>query len=354
KRCPLFVIEHLKKEGIVEKLKIENKPIRVNLLEDANFYQRIAISIKYHNQLFGYLWIYEPEAIFTDEQMELTTRIAARIGELLFNNQLAEKHDVHTLLWKMVNGEFTNNMEMYRAAKLANYSLPKQFSIVILSVQNPKYLYVFKQVKKIFVDMRIVYYLGKGTEIIGLIDTDDHDGLNAKVQKFFEQINKDLAAEERDALFIGIGNEYETLKRIRKSYLEALEVIETMSFLNVRNQKVYFYYELGFYRHLKAMYKKNVTEQYRNEQIVTLIDKDIKANSELVKTVWYYLKNDSKAGQTADELFIHHNTLHYRLKQVNELTSIDFTNVVEKMELYLELFLIFHVADYEEHYKKAL
>src|SRR5699024_7002212 len=62
KRCPLFVIEHLKKEGIVEKLAKEDKPIRVHLLEDANFYQRVAISVKHRQQLTGYLWSYASEA----------------------------------------------------------------------------------------------------------------------------------------------------------------------------------------------------------------------------------------------------------------------------------------------------
>src|SRR5699024_10342007 len=160
--------------------------------------------------------------------------------------------------------------------------------------------------------------------------------------------------QERIALFIGVGNIYDQIEQVRKSYLEALEVIETMSFLNATKQQTYFYDALGLYRHVKTMYKKNVTEQYRNGQIIALMEKDLQTNSELVKTVWYFLRNDTKIGQTAEALFIHHNTLHYRLKQVEQITSIDFTNVMEKLELYLELFLIYHVADYERHYRLVL
>src|SRR5690625_4771795 len=121
KRCPLFVIEHLKKEGIVAKLKAENKPIRVHLLEDKNFYQRIAISIKHRGEIFGYLWIYEAEESFSNEHLQLIIETAERNGEILYNNRLAEKIDVHSLLWKLVNGEFSNEMEISEAARQTGF-----------------------------------------------------------------------------------------------------------------------------------------------------------------------------------------------------------------------------------------
>src|SRR5690625_6255998 len=40
KRCPLFIIERLKKDGIVDRLKKENHPIRLQSMEDVKFYQR--------------------------------------------------------------------------------------------------------------------------------------------------------------------------------------------------------------------------------------------------------------------------------------------------------------------------
>src|SRR5690625_7263584 len=47
KRCPLFVIEHLKKEGVIDRLITESKPIYLHLIEDTNFFKRLAISIKF-------------------------------------------------------------------------------------------------------------------------------------------------------------------------------------------------------------------------------------------------------------------------------------------------------------------
>src|SRR5690625_3408585 len=50
KRCPLFIIERLKKDGIVDRLKKENHPIRLQSMEDVKFYQRIVVSLKYKDR----------------------------------------------------------------------------------------------------------------------------------------------------------------------------------------------------------------------------------------------------------------------------------------------------------------
>jgi len=66
------------------------------------------------------------------------------------------------------------------------------------------------------------------------------------------------------------------------------------------------------------------------------------------------LKNDCKVAQTAEELFIHPNTLSYRLKQIQELTAIDFTNMDEKTELYTHLLILQLIPDYKAFYEQLI
>src|SRR5699024_12589053 len=122
--------------------------------------------------------------------------------------------------------------------------------------------------KKLFIEEKIAYYLRKGTEIIGIVHSDNEQKSPVKTRKLQERLMAMLSDEEKDALFIGIGNEYSQIKEVRKSYLEKLEVIETMNFLNVEQETLFFFYELGINRYIKMMYKKNVNEQCRNEKIV--------------------------------------------------------------------------------------
>src|SRR5699024_12340823 len=59
KRYPLYVIERLKREGIIDRLAKEDRPIRVGRMEDIHYYERIAITLKWREKICGYLCLYE-------------------------------------------------------------------------------------------------------------------------------------------------------------------------------------------------------------------------------------------------------------------------------------------------------
>src|SRR5699024_5089812 len=141
---------------------------------------------------------------------------------------------------------------------------------------------------------------------------------------------------------------------MRRSYIEALEVIETMIFLDSIDKKIIHFKELGVYRYAKLMYKKNIAEQYRNEKLLKLMQHDINNNSALLRTLWYYLKMDAKEARTAKALFIHPNTLHYLMNKIKEINMVILSNMDEKMELHSQLILIFSISDYYDLYKNSL
>lgn len=353
KRCPLFVIERLKTEGIVSKLQHDNHPLRIDI-EEINFYKRIAISLKQDEELYGYLWVYETEDTLEESYLDELQQIAPHLGKLMHSKQQEVEKDQQTFIWQLMNHEFLGDTEIQREAKAVGYEIPEEFTVIAISVRGASFLSILGKAKKLFIEEKIAYYLGKGTEIIGVVHSDNEQKSLVKTRKLQEKLMTMLSDEEKGALFIGIGNEYSQIKQVRKSYLEALEVIETMDFLNVKQQTTFFFYELGMYRYIKIMYKKNVNEQYRNEKIVKMMKRDVENNSELLLTLGTYLKNDCKVAQTAEELFIHPNTLSYRLKQIQELTAIDFTNMDEKTELYTHLLILQLIPDYKAFYEQLI
>lgn len=351
KRCPLFIIERLKKEGIIDRLKWEERPLRLPAIEDIGFYQRIVVSLKHHNIIRGYLWIYEADESIDEEVLTFLTQIAPYLGKLLFEEQQVIENDLPTVIWKLINDEFLNEAEMYRAANIASYQVPKQFTIIIASIKDPEFLSILNTIKTIFIKEEIAFYLGKGTEIVGIVDGTREVSSVQKTDNLKQELLENLSEKEKNAVFIGSGREYQKVSQIRQSYLEALEVIETLVFLNL-DQVTCSFDELGMYRYIKLMYKKNVSENYRNEKIVKIMKKDAENNSELLKTLWYYIKNNCRVGKTAEMLFIHPNTLNYRVKQIVELTNINFDNIHERAELYSQLIALNHIPDYYEFYRR--
>lgn len=88
--------------------------------------------------------------------------------------------------------------------------------------------------------------------------------------------------------------------------------------------------------------------------MLTLIQNDKEKQTDLLRTLEVYLANNGKGKQTANELFIHPNTLNYRIKQIQELTNIDFNDFNVKTYLYTELLLLNNVEAYYQRYKEAL
>lgn len=353
KRCPLYVIERLKKEGIFERLAVENKPIRIQRMDDIDFYERVVISLKIHDEIYGYLWICETERL-TDKDFAFLADIAPHLASCL-DSQTQVKQDVQqTLIWSLLNDDFLNDAEIYQKAKMASWPVPKAFTVIAYSIKNAGFVYVLEKIKHILSEAGLALYLGKGTEIIGIVDGADGEKSLARTKNILHQVTDSLNKKERESVYLGIGGTYNRISSMRKSYLEALEVIETMVFLNIQTQSIYYFKDLGFYRYVKLMYKKNVSEQYRNTSLIKLMQTDMENKSELLKTLWYYLKNDCKVAKTADAIFIHPNTLNYRLKQISGIVHIDFGNMEVKMELYTELMLIHLIPDYKEFYLQEL
>lgn len=353
KRCPLYVIEWLKKEGVVERLEKNNHPIRLHRMEDIDFYERVVISLKYEGRLYGYLWIYEA-AMLEDKDLGFLEDIAPHLGKSLYKKQYVEESDQQTFIWKMLNHEYISDVEMFQEAKRVSFGMPTPCTVIVYSVRDVQLVYVLEKIKAYFNRVGITYYLGKGTEIIGLVSSDMHSNEGDATDFLLKEIRELLTEEEYAAVFVGVGNMYDTLPSLRKSYLEALEVIETLVFLNVAKQETFHFQHLGMYRYMKLMYKKNMNDKHLNRHILKLMQADIKNNSELLWTLWHYLKHDCKVNKTAEALFIHPNTMSYRLKQMEELIRIDFSNMEAKVEYYMQLMLIHYVPDYRAFYEQEL
>jgi len=350
KRCPLFVIERLKKEGIVEQIKRKSEPIRLQPMEDIQFTQRVVVGLKHNGKLHGCLWIYETEQL-NEEEWSLLTDVAPHLGKILFHETKREETNLQSVLWKILNDEYATESELYDATNYVSYTIPSHFSVLIASVKDPNYISILTTMKHKMMEDNIAYYLGSGTEIIGIIGGKSINEVTDLLATYKNKLEATLTDDERKVTFIGSGNVYSDVQNIRKSYLEALEVIEMMFFLNVE-QVSCSYQELGIYRYIKLMYEKNINDEYYNEKIVQLMLNDKRNNSELVKTLWFYLKNNCRTGMTAQELFIHPNTLTYRIKQIEEIANINFDDAHERVELYSQLIALYHIPNYYKHYER--
>jgi len=139
-------------------------------------------------------------------------------------------------------------------------------------------------------------------------------------------------------ILIGIGKEYNSLDFVQKSYKESLEVIECKK--KFGNSALYFYDSIGIFKILPNIFEQFNQQAYENEKLNKLQEHDKANYSDLIRTLQVYLKNNCKMKETSDVLFIHTNTLYYRLKKISKITNLQFEEFEDRMTLYLDLLYI--------------
>src|SRR5699024_3494931 len=161
KRCPLFIIERLKKDGVIDALKKYDEALRIDAMEDVQFYKRVVISLKHENIVYGYLWIYEAEEPSSEDVLQQLTEIAPYIGELLYEKEMKQKAgkltDASQFLWKLLNDEFLNTSTLHREANLLSIPLPDSFSVFVMSIKESDYVFVLSKLKQFLLKEHILF-----------------------------------------------------------------------------------------------------------------------------------------------------------------------------------------------------
>lgn len=85
------------------------------------------------------------------------------------------------------------------------------------------------------------------------------------------------------------------------------------------------------------------------ELVQPLTDYDRRRNSDLMRTLRVYFRCGTNASEAADRLFLHRNSLLYRLERVQELTGLDLKDHREALALQLGILATTGGEDEDKH-----
>jgi len=77
--------------------------------------------------------------------------------------------------------------------------------------------------------------------------------------------------------------------------------------------------------------------QFCDEMLGKLLDYDAQHNSTLVETLSEYFTQRGNLSRTAEALYIHRNTLQYRMERIGEITGLDLDNPETRLAMQLAL-----------------
>ncbi|MGE5262654.1 MAG: helix-turn-helix domain-containing protein [Acidobacteriota bacterium] len=151
-----------------------------------------------------------------------------------------------------------------------------------------------------------------------------------------DSIRRQAAAEfPKDPLAIGIGRPVDALIGLRDSYREARQALFMARRLAEPNPL--YFGELNVYRLLFQLEYSPELVTFCNEIIGPLIEYDRAQGTDLVETLIAYFAHKGNLSQTAEALFVHRNTLLYRMERIKEISGLDLDNPETRLSIQLAL-----------------
>lgn len=156
---------------------------------------------------------------------------------------------------------------------------------------------------------------------------------STNVVKEIEQLAAYLEKMHGDSCKFSIGSYHQSVKGISDSYGEAV----LTSFVGTRLdplKTIYMYEDYKIPVFLARANQLGISEIH-SENYQHLIQQDKKG--ELIETLKAYIEENGDINKTTEKLFIHRNTLRYRLDKILEITGKDPRKVKDLLELYLSM-----------------
>lgn len=150
------------------------------------------------------------------------------------------------------------------------------------------------------------------------------------------RLRDQLASDYPNAkLSAGLSGIVTTLTQWPQAYQDALQAMGVGERLNL--QEVVEFNSLGIYRLLGQLDDVSAVREFCDEVIGPLVNYDRDHRSSLVLTTEQYFNHHGNVSQTAESLFIHRNTLLYRLERIQDLTGHDLNQSDMRLALHLAL-----------------
>ncbi len=134
---------------------------------------------------------------------------------------------------------------------------------------------------------------------------------------------------------IGIGRPVNDLLSLRVSYREAAQAMALEQ--RLRHHKPQAYANLGVYRLLLPLTESNELRAFCDQALGRLIVDERAGKTHLLETLRAYFECNGNVAQTAKALYIHRNTLLYRLDRIREVGSLDLDDAETRLQLQLAL-----------------
>nr|WP_106783053.1 PucR family transcriptional regulator [Lysinibacillus timonensis] len=291
-----------------------------------------------------------PESIvqFADEkqfplfQMEWKYRVADLLKntiELISMTQASinQQHNEEKLLYNLIFRY--DHPRMLIEEKLLQKGIPKGAELGIITCTTKNANHPISQYSEIiFHEFQNRYHrflsLKQNNELIFLINRQEVKTSQIPFSKTVEKIyEKALERTGELELMIGMGNFYTELKKVSKSYDESLMVIHLVK--QHKNPLIQKYKEIGTYKIITNVPDQSIINTFHQDMLGPIYLYDQLHNTDFVDFLRIFLEENGSANKISKRLFIHRNTVAYKINKIESLLDLDLNSTFARTNLHV-------------------
>lgn len=321
------------------------------------------------NEQFGFL-LFEKDCLQTQGNGSIQTALEyasivliLHIQVRIANQQMAEKYKA-SFLEDLLTNNVKTDVEIHNRARLYGWDFTNGGLAAVVDINNIKkyftdrldsntnrmleeateiiFRHSIQEMHQMFPQSK---YFRQSDLIVFIISmpVDNREALPEQLEQTFKRLQGRLSRVSPFTITLGIGQYYENIRDISKSYSEARVAIN-LGYSLQWFDRILFYNRLGLYRLLAPVMNSPESEELCMQYIRPLEDYDRKYHGELLPTLQEILQNGWNLKESAAGLYIHYNSIKYRYSKICKVLNLDLAehNNRSLVEIAMKLYLLKH------------
>ncbi|HCJ58229.1 PucR family transcriptional regulator [Lutispora sp.] len=143
--------------------------------------------------------------------------------------------------------------------------------------------------------------------------------------------------------YTGIGRCYGKLNDLWKSLEESKKALSFARIFN--NDNIIHYDNLGIFRLLCMEHQESEIRRFYKENVEPLCEYDEQKDGELIRTLKMYFECSGNLKKVSEKMYIHYNTILYRIQKIQQITKLDLANSNDRLNLEVSLKIMSIIND---------